>query len=86
MRALVAGNWKMNGTLASLGELEALKQALAAPACDVLICPPATLIAQAAGRVKGAFALGGRIVTPSPRAPSPAIFPPRCCATRVRPL
>ena len=60
MRALVAGNWKMNGTLASLGELEALKQALGQPACDVLVCPPATLIAQAAGRVQGAFALGGQ--------------------------
>ncbi len=60
MRALVAGNWKMNGTPASLGELEALKQALAAPACDVLVCPPATLIAQAAWHVKGAFALGGQ--------------------------
>ena len=62
MRALVAGNWKMNGLAASLGELLALKDALAAvpPACDVLVCPPATLIAQAAGGVKGAFALGGQ--------------------------
>jgi len=60
MRALVAGNWKMNGTLASLGGLEALKQGLGQPACDVLVCPPATLIAQAAGRVQGAFALGGQ--------------------------
>jgi len=60
MRALVAGNWKMNGTLASLGELEALKQGLGQPACDVLVCPPATLIAQVAGRVQGAFALGGQ--------------------------
>ena len=62
MRSLVAGNWKMNGLAASLGELGALKDALSAtpPACDVLICPPASLIAQAAGRVKGAFALGGQ--------------------------
>jgi len=62
MRALVAGNWKMNGLATSLGELLALKDALAAvpPACDVLVCPPATLIAQAAGGVKGAFALGGQ--------------------------
>jgi triosephosphate isomerase len=64
MRSLVAGNWKMNGLAASLGELQALKEALAAPAgapaCDVLLCPPATLIAQAAGHVKGAFALGGQ--------------------------
>jgi len=60
MRALVAGNWKMNGLAASLGELEALKQALGQPACDVLVCPPATLIAQANWQVKGAFALGGQ--------------------------
>jgi triosephosphate isomerase (TIM) len=62
MRPLVAGNWKMNGLAASLGELAALKDALVKrpPACDVLICPPATLIAQAAWHVKGAFALGGQ--------------------------
>ena len=62
MRNLVAGNWKMNGLAASLGELAALKDGLARtpPVCDVLICPPATLIAQAAWAVKGAFALGGQ--------------------------
>lgn len=62
MRALVAGNWKMNGLAASLVELAALKEALAAnPApCEVLVCPPFTLIAQAAWHVKGAFALGGQ--------------------------
>ena len=62
MRSLVAGNWKMNGLASSLSELTALKEALAAkPApCDVLVCPPATLIAQANWHVKGAFALGGQ--------------------------
>jgi triosephosphate isomerase len=62
MRKLVAGNWKMNGLAASLGELAALKEMLAGtpPACDVLVCPPATLLAQAAWHVKGAFALGGQ--------------------------
>ena len=62
MRKLVAGNWKMNGLAASLGELAALKDVLsgAPPACDVLVCPPATLLAQAAWHVKGAFALGGQ--------------------------
>jgi triosephosphate isomerase len=62
MRSLVAGNWKMNGLAASLSELVALKDALAAhsPACDVLVCPPATLLAQANWQVKGAFALGGQ--------------------------
>ena len=57
----------MNGLAAALGELGALKDGLAAlqagsgaPACDVLVCPPATLIAQAAWKVQGAFALGGQ--------------------------
>jgi triosephosphate isomerase len=63
MRALVAGNWKMNGVgQADLGRLTELKTALAAnpPACDVLICPPATMIAQAAWAVQGGFAIGGQ--------------------------
>ena len=52
----------MNGLSASLKELEALKAGLSAqPAsAEVLICPPFTLIAEAASRVKGAFALGGQ--------------------------
>ena len=62
MRSLVAGNWKMNGLAASLPELAKLKEALAAsaPPCEVLVCPPATLIAQANWHVKGAFGLGGQ--------------------------
>jgi triosephosphate isomerase len=60
MRKLIAGNWKMNGLAASLGELAALKAGLGDPPCDVLICPPATLVAQAVWAVKGAFAIGGQ--------------------------
>jgi triosephosphate isomerase (TIM) len=62
-RALVAGNWKMNGLAVSLGEAGKLKAALAAkPAgCDVLICPPATLVAALAAAMKGgAVATGGQ--------------------------
>jgi len=42
---LVAGNWKMNGLGASLGEAEKLAKALQeqAAACRVALCPPATL-------------------------------------------
>lgn len=46
-RSLVAGNWKMNGLKASIGELESLSDMLSSgPSanCDVLLCPPATLI------------------------------------------
>ena len=61
MRQLIAGNWKMNGLAASLGEIEALGRALRArpPSCDVLICPPATLIARAAALGSG-IAIGGQ--------------------------
>ena len=64
MRPLVAGNWKMNGLAASLGELAALTAGLRDPACEVLVCPPATLMAQANWAIKGAFALGGQDCSP----------------------
>jgi triosephosphate isomerase len=46
VRPLVAGNWKMNGLAASLAEARRVRDALSksGPA-DVMICPPATLIA-----------------------------------------
>ncbi|MEL0435889.1 triose-phosphate isomerase [Phycobacter sp. K97] len=46
---LAAGNWKMNGTGASLAELETLAEHHPAPeGTDILICPPATLLSRAA--------------------------------------
>ncbi len=44
---LIAGNWKMNGTNASVAEVQRLADLLAAtpPRCTVVICPPATLLA-----------------------------------------
>lgn len=47
-RKLAAGNWKMNGTNASLRELQTLTAAHPDPRVDILICTPATLIVQAA--------------------------------------
>lgn len=49
---LAAGNWKMNGAKAALAEIEALDAAHPAPDCDVLICPPATLISAMASIAK----------------------------------
>jgi len=46
-RKLAAGNWKMNGLRAGLSELQALDEAHPEPGVDILICPPATLIAPA---------------------------------------
>ena len=55
MRQLIAGNWKMNGLRAVLAELRAVDRSLADEAGKpvVLICPPATLIAEAAKAVAG---------------------------------
>ena len=59
---LAAGNWKMNGTGASLAELEAMAGSHPAPkGTDILICPPATLLYRAAQVAKGtAIAVGGQ--------------------------
>ncbi len=46
-RKLAAGNWKMNGLAAAGAELDALIEATRGTAAEVLICPPATLIADA---------------------------------------
>ena len=46
MKKLAAGNWKMNGTSAALAEVTALIAAHPAPGCEMLLCPPATLLAQ----------------------------------------
>lgn len=57
---LAAGNWKMNGSLAALSEIETLANA-APVGVDLLICPPATLIAPAAQAANGsALAIGGQ--------------------------
>ncbi|WP_299843446.1 triose-phosphate isomerase [uncultured Roseovarius sp.] len=47
-RKLAAGNWKMNGTRAALSELQALVSAHPDPSVDILICPPSTLLRDAA--------------------------------------
>ncbi len=60
-RGLAAGNWKMNGTGASLAEIEALTAAHPDPSVDILICPPATLLARMSDAVAGGpVATGGQ--------------------------
>ena len=67
-RKLAAGNWKMNGTRADLAEIAALTAALPGPAVDILICPPATLIAaMAAARGTHPLAIGGQDCHAAPR-------------------
>jgi triosephosphate isomerase (TIM) len=61
MKKLAAGNWKMNGSLAALAEVDALIAAHPAPACDMLLCPPTPLIAAMAARAQGsALQVGGQ--------------------------
>lgn len=61
VRPLVAGNWKMNGLQATLGEIDRLAAGLGGAECDVMICPPATLISRLADRAKGkGIAIGGQ--------------------------
>ena len=67
MRKLAAGNWKMNGTGASLSEVTALLRAHPAPACDLLLCPPATLLSRMAEIARGtALQIGGQDCHPNP--------------------
>ncbi|MGB0921558.1 MAG: triose-phosphate isomerase [Alphaproteobacteria bacterium] len=62
-KALVAGNWKMNGLKASAKEVRALAKAIskAAPKADAMICPPATLVGALVAEAKGTkIAIGGQ--------------------------
>lgn len=61
-RKLVAGNWKMNGSLAANAALVAgIKEGLPADVCDVAVCVPAPYLAQVQGAVAGsAVALGAQ--------------------------
>lgn len=58
-RKIAAGNWKMNGTAGSLAQLDALVAAHGDPSVEVLICPPATLVSQAAS-LTGPIQIGGQ--------------------------
>ena len=52
-RPLVAGNWKMNGLRSALGELvEIARGAARIPRADIMVCPPATLIAEFAAAAR----------------------------------
>jgi triosephosphate isomerase (TIM) len=62
-RPLIAGNWKMNGLQSSVGELRKLVQGAGdlTAKLDILVCPPATLVANFAGAARGSkIAIGGQ--------------------------
>ena len=61
MKKLAAGNWKMNGTAAALDEVRSLAAAHPAPGCEMLLCPPATLLSRMAEVARGtALMVGGQ--------------------------
>ncbi|MGY4624297.1 triose-phosphate isomerase [Bradyrhizobium sp. USDA 4486] len=55
IRPLIAGNWKMNGLKGSAAEFEAMLNGAAdvAAKADLLVCPPATLVASFAEKARG---------------------------------
>lgn len=59
MKKLAVGNWKMNGGLGALDQVTALIATHPAPHCEMLLCPPAPLIAAMAARAKGSALLTG---------------------------
>ena len=63
-RKIVAGNWKMNGLRAGLNEIALIKPGAEAASAEVVICPPATLIAAMADAA-GPIAVGGQDCHPA---------------------
>jgi triosephosphate isomerase len=75
IRPLIAGNWKMNGLKHSMAEFEAMIAGAgsAIAKADLLVCPPATLLAIFAENTRGilpadrkALALGAQDCHPKP--------------------
>ena len=58
---MVAGNWKMHGAAADLGEVTSISLAAETAGADVALCLPATLIERAVRAATG-FAIGGQDV------------------------
>jgi triosephosphate isomerase len=68
MRQLIAGNWKMNGLSEAAHRLaEAVRDGAGGLACDLLVCPPFTLVAPVARALAGSpVAVGGQDCHPEP--------------------
>ncbi len=59
-KKLIAGNWKMNGSLAANQALmQELLAGLGAPGCEVAVCAPAVYLAQLQELLKGSALLAG---------------------------
>ena len=62
IRPLVAGNWKMNGLAAALGEARGVAEGVKARSAkaDVMLCPPATLVSAMVDAAGGQLMVGGQ--------------------------
>ena len=68
-KKLIAGNWKMNGSLAANEALlKALLADVGAPACEIAVCVPAPYLAQVQSLVAGSpIALGAQDLSAQPQ-------------------
>src|SRR5581483_8137977 len=69
VQPLVAGNWKMHGLRRSIAELGGIIQGVAGLGgrADLMICPPATLLAEfAAAAARSPVAIGAQDCHPEP--------------------
>jgi len=64
-KKLIAGNWKMNGSLATNAALlQGIRDGLENPVCDIAVCVPAAYLAQCQGLLDGSgVALGAQDVS-----------------------
>ena len=62
MRQIIIGNWKMNGSAALVEHIaRAVRAEAASLSCDLVLCPPATLIVPLAAALAGTpIAIGGQ--------------------------
>src|SRR3978361_799037 len=59
-RKLIAGNWKMNGSLAANAALlSGIQSNLGCPSCDVAVCAPAPYLAQCRTELSDSTIAGG---------------------------
>ena len=66
MRQVIAGNWKMNGLRSEAQALAAALRTDAAAGADLVVCPPATVLAQVASALDGSpVAVGGQDCHPA---------------------
>jgi triosephosphate isomerase (TIM) len=68
MRQLIAGNWKMNGLTGQAASIAGqLRCGVDGLVCDVLVCPPATMVCAVAHILVGSpIAVGGQDCHPKP--------------------